>query len=451
MLLFSLILMLLNPPAWLLAAVWGLLPTAVVATDEYRLPWNLNNPFVLVNLLGDRDRFDFADHLLSGMHTCETARWSARRGMLLDACLGPFSGVLEDPGLLEAAAALGRKHGKLLDVIGIDILRAAADRDNPIKYESMSQKSGWLNHPMRHPYFMLRYLVALDTVQREGGQPEDSWLDLHNLLPHRRSLMPQSRALGKELAFSIDRFRDGLLFDVAVDSGFAGRHAMLFFPDRADQLDQAESIDRITILSITLATHNDIDPDVTRRLGAWAVSNSSSKAGFALDVTGWWCSHGPTAYRPTDELADQLFTAAIRSLGDGSILYSHPNGDYRVRQAAQFAIIRLDKDGSRSVPFVRDWLVNDGDFPRHPGYGLPDSDPDLIAAWAEHLSDLAWSDDIEIRRWLARSLPLQTGTPSDARIDEVISRLLIDEDEDIRWDAEYAAELRQEQRAKQTP
>lgn len=74
MLLFSLILMLLNPPAWLLAAVWGLLPTAVVATDEYRLPWNLNNPFVLVNLLGDRDRFDFADHLLSGMHTCETAR-----------------------------------------------------------------------------------------------------------------------------------------------------------------------------------------------------------------------------------------------------------------------------------------------------------------------------------------------------------------------------------------
>jgi hypothetical protein len=48
-------------------------------------------------------------------------------------------------------------------------------------------------------------------------------------------------------------------------------------------------------------------------------------------------------------------------------------------------------------------------------------------------------------------LPIRTGTPSDARIDEVIARLLTDEDEDIRWDAEYAAELRQEHRAKQTP
>ena len=256
--------------------------------------------------------------------------------------------------------------------------------------------------------------------------------------------MPQSRALGKELTFSIDRFRDGLLFDVAVDSGFAGRHAMLFFPDRADQLDWAESIDRITKLSIILATHDDVDPDALRRLRIWADSNSSSEAGFALDVTGWWCSHGPSAHQPTDELADQLFAAAIRSLDDGSILYSLPNGDYHVREAAQFAIIRLDRDGSRSVPLVRNWLLNDREFPRHPRYDLPDSDPDLIAAWAEHLSDLAWSNEVEIRRWLARALPVRIGTSDDARIDEILARLLADVDEDVRRDAEYAAELRRE-------
>jgi HEAT repeat protein len=88
--------------------------------------------------------------------------------------------------------------------------------------------------------------------------------------------------------------------------------------------------------------------------------------------------------------------------------------------------------------------LDDGEFPLHARYDHPDANPALIAAWAEHLSDLAWSDDVEIRRWLASSVPIRTGTPSDARIDEVIARLLTDEDEDIRWDAEYAAEQRRE-------
>lgn len=432
-------------PTPLLMAGWRWLPAPTIYSwDHDAFDGSLEQRLEYIDDLDWPARIRIADRLLTRMQRSEEIRWNRRLTSLINACLGPNSGVLEDPGLLEAAAGLGTKHGHLLDALGIDILLAAADPHKRSNYETLSQSPVVLNHAMRNPYFMLRYLVALDTLQRDDWLPGEPWPDLHRLIPDRRELMPLSRALGNESAFLFDRFRDGLLLDVAVDSGFAGRHAMLFFPDRADQLDWAESIDRITKLSIILATHDDVGPDATKRLRAWAESNNSSEAGFALDVTGWWCSHSRSAHQPTDELADQLFAAAIRSLGDGSILYSHPNGDYRVRQAAQFAIIRLDKDGSRSVPLVRDWLLNDGEFPRHPRYDRPDSDPDLIAAWAEHLSDLAWSDDVEFRRWLARALPIRTGTPADARIEVVIARLLADEDEDVRWEVEYAAAQRRE-------
>ncbi|MEA5614535.1 HEAT repeat domain-containing protein [Nodularia spumigena] len=441
MLLVSLILILLNPPVWLLVAGWRVLPAPLIASEDFELAWSLRSQ------LTDPERFDidqriaFADYLLHGMYEDEAARWDKRRGMLLNTSIG--SGSFFE-GVRDARADLGVRHASLLDALGCDIVEAAADATNGTLYDLRSQRPDPLNNVFDHPYFMLRYLVDHETLRSNGIETNVGLTDGYLLISNRASWMPQTRKRGAASLFLFDRFRDGLLFDVATDSGFAGQHAMSFFPADGQWQDRIEFLDRAAGLSVILGTQSPIAPEIEDQLIAWAESTQSPKMGFSLYVFAMWCGHGPTGSLPTKASRENFMVASLRALQSDSVLYTQDGETYTVRQAAQFAIVRIDQSGTRSVPLLRSWLLDDGEFPLHARYDHPDANPALIAAWAEHLSDLAWSDDIEIRRWLARGLPIRTGTPSDARIDEVIARLLIDEDEDIRWDAEYAAELRRE-------
>jgi hypothetical protein len=444
MLLVCLILMLLNPPAWLLVAGWRVLPAPFIASEDLELAGSLSSKLSPGGMFTNDQRLYFAGYLLDGMHRSETARWDARRGMLLDACVGLQSGVLEDEAYFEAVADLGQRHTRLLDAIGLEIVAAAADQTDRATYEAKSRRPQALNFSTRHPYLILRHLSDLAILLHAGWTPGQEWPAPPFLISLRQVLMPHTRALGIESTLPLDRFRSGMLLDVALDAGFAGRHAMLYFPAEGRWQDSAEFTERASGLSTILATQSTLDPEVLARLGEWVESGRSAKAGFAFAVVGWWCDHGPAANHPPEELAQRLLASAVRSISDQHVLYSRQDDDYTVRQAAQFALVRIDRTGARSLPLVRDWLLKDGEFPVHARYDHPEADPDLIASWAEHLSDLAWSEDVEIRRWLAPALPIRTGTPADARIAEVIAQLLADEDEDVRREAGYAAEQRRE-------
>jgi hypothetical protein len=448
MLLVSLILMLLNPPVWLLVAGWRVLPAPLIASEDFEIPRSLRGQLADVQRIDVQQRVAFADFLLQGMYQDKGSRWDRRRGVLLSATIGP---AVDMEGILDGRADLGLRHTPLLDLMGCDVVEAAADAANAARYERMSRYPDPLNNLDDHPFFMVCHLVDQATLHAEGLETVPQVADRNLLIKHRTLAMPRTRHLGKEATFSFDRFCEGLLFRVAIDAGFARDHALSFFPPNGEWQDTDEFVFRAARLSETLMTLDSVDPAATDRLKSWCRSDNSSKRGFALMVIGYWCHGAPPDLRPKDVLVEHFIDAAIDALADGATVYTHQDEERTVRNMAQFAILRADRTGARSLPLLRAWLLKDGEFPMHAGYYRFEAGPDLIAAWAEHLSDLAWSDDVEIRRWLAAALPIRTGTPSDARIDEVIARLLTDEDEDIRWDAEYAAELRQEQRAKQTP
>lgn len=450
MLLVSLILMLLNPPVWLLVAGWRVLPAPLIASEDFELAWSLSAKLAPGGAFTVEQRTFFADHLLTEMHDSESARWDPRRGMLLDVCVGLSSDVLYEPEAFQAAVPLGHKHAELLDTIGLDIVTAAADKTSSRLYDARSNSPRVLNYSTRHPYFHLRQLTLLPFLEQTGWNAGDDLPDFNQMVMAHRRLMPRTRALGQESTFSFEYFRDGLLSDVAIRAGFASRHAHLFLPANGEWEDRAEFIDRLAGLSVILATDDSVDDAVIATLRRWAETPERRESGFALSVVAEWARISDLN-PPSEELRVAFYSAAIRALDHHAVLYTRDGEEFTVRKAAQRAIVMLDRSGTESLPLVRAWIMeNDKDAP-HAQYRYPDSDPALIASWAEHLSDLAWSDDVEIRRWLARRVPIRTGTPADARIDEVIARLLTDEDEDIRWDAEYAAELRQEQRANQTP
>jgi hypothetical protein len=450
MLLVSLILMLLNPPVWLLVVGWRVLPAPLIASEDFELAWSLSAKLAPGGAFTVEQRTFFADHLLTEMHDSESARWDPRRGMLLDVCVGLSSDVLYETEAFNAAVVLGHKHAELLDTIGVDIVNAAADNESSKLYDERSNYPRVLNYSTRHPYFLMRQVTLLPFLEQAGWNAGDDLPDSDQMMLEHRRLMPRTRALGTEASFDFDRFRDGLLADIAVRAGFASHHAHLYLPAHGQWADRAEFFDRAVGLSVILATDHTVDQEVIATLKRWAEKPESTECGFALFVVAQW-ARMPDLHQHSAELRDALFSDAIQALNHRTVLFTHDGEDFTVREAAQIAIVQLDPSGADSLPLVRAWMVEHGEFTMHAPYRHPDSDPALIASWAEHLSDLAWSDDIEIRRWLASTVPIRTGTPSDARIDEVIARLLIDEDEDIRWDAEYAAELRQEQRAKQTP
>jgi hypothetical protein len=448
MLLVSLILMLLNPPVWLLVAGWRVLPAPLIASENFEIGRSLRSQLAEAQRFDPQQRIAFADFLLQGMYEDEENRWDRRRGMLLNASIGP---AVDADGIMNGRAHLGSRHSSLLDLMGCDVVEAAADATDVTRYERMSRYPDPLNNAYDQPFFMVGYLVDHSTLQSQGLRMIPQVSDRLLLAKHRSIAMPQTRELGKAKTFNFDRFCDGLLFQVSIDAGFSGDHALSFFPPNGVWEDTDEFVFRTARLAQTLMTVDSVDPAAIERLNSWSRSPNSAERGFALTVIGYWCDVASSRLHPNDAAIDSFINAAIDALSDQTILYMRQDEEHTVRQSAQFAIVRADRTGQRSLPLTRAWLLKEGEYPIHAPYYLLTANPDLIAAWAEHLSDLAWSDDIEIRRWLARGLPIRTGTPSDARIDEVVARLLIDEGEDIRWDAEYAAELRQEQRAKQTP
>lgn len=448
MLLSQFILAFIRIPAWILYLGWNVWPQVFVyepmdaPRDSLVSPWSLERQLES-GAISVEARIAFADRLLDGMYKGELARWDERRNALLAVCIDQFSLAMEDEVARGMLGALGEKHNALLDVLGSELLTSIVEPQTGQPQDGLVDRPRNLLDRFHNPYVLVRDLVDESYFLQHPRETGTTWDDRRPLICNRSRLMPNTRAIGLSSEIDYEDLRQDLCLDLAIDAGFANDISMVYFPPDASKVGRTEFAYRTSGLSLALGLSCEpAKPDVVDRLVEWAGSDDPSERTFAFWTADFWTRNPGTLTGPSDETVKRLLDHAVDSLHLMNVLWVHDDDPYTVRKSAQFAIARLDRTGEVSIPLIRDWVVGGDDWVPHAGYFGPTADKRLITGWAEHLSDLAFSNRVDVRRWLALAIPTRVGTPADQRIDKVIAVLLKDGDEEVRDQAQDAFDER---------
>jgi len=434
-------------PTWVLMAGWSWLPEAwITDTAGVDIGGRLQDRLQYSEPITTERRFRFASKLLNGMYESEDARWNKRRGVLLNAAIGPQAFMYKEDvsSVSPRLAALGQRHTDLLDLLGVELVNAAASQDADPRIADRIHRSRSSNEFHSHSYLFVQYLVhAYADAELDLDKLGDSTVREFERVRFCHQFMPRTKEHGVAAGLTFEQIDLGITIEAALDSGFLVDYADTFFPDNTTTPDQFDYGLRSAHLMFALAYFDAEETAIARaKLLEWAGADSSNKRAFANLTLAHWARAERSAYEMPDPIRRRAINQAVASLSDRTALWDDEHyGTYTPRHPAQLALVMLDTSGDVSMPLIRQWLL-DGEDPPSGYLQSPKADVRLIVAWAEHLSDLAFSEDVRVRRWLAETLPTRSGTPVDDRIDRVIDALLNDTDEDVRDNAEFAREER---------
>lgn len=427
-------------PTWVLMAGWEWLPEAwiietVTADLDARLQARLS-PEHLVTV--DR-RFRFAESLLKGMYQSAEARWNDRRIFLLDAAIGPdgfhWSTDELDESIDAQLASLGERHAGLIELLGVDMVAAAGEPADAFgKADRILDYEG-------HPYTTIQSLVyahANAELQLSNLDPDQQMLARNQFC---RRLMPETRLLAASIKITFEQLDQDMMFQLSLDAGFLVDHGLALFPDQAASPGEYRS--RALMLACAISYFaSDQTTGLRDQLIDWVTAEESFQRTFASTSLIALGIMTRSSLVIPDQDRERAINGLLALLSDLEAEQdSGSNGDNPDLTTAQRALAMLDVPGDVNMPISRRWLL-EGKSP-YPGFlSSPKADPRLVQNWAEHLSDLAYSDNQKIRLWIAERLPLRTGTDADDRVLEIIYALRKDSDDEIRDYAEYARNIR---------
>lgn len=452
-------------PTWVLVLGWEVLPEDWILEDnspfesslQGRLDgsWDFNQSGNWIELSRQKR---FADRLCRGVFKSKAKRWDLRRNQLLNT-VSYAAVVIENPdGSVSGWNPPPIDAAELFRLSTADVLDAW-ESETPSELDTritMTSLDGfWNDQPS--PYVLARYWIENEVDNNWEFTESDSEEEVSKEQEAYESLLNGTFAAALEPLserLSDPSFGHWINYwdeTVSMNAMIIAHDADVFRLHWRSLLDQTgldekrSNFDRSRMLIIYSGQLSDSDvSELYQELYSMLVSDSVTAVNHALDVAYLLQRFNDIEEQFRGQNYQTCAEYVISTfLDDDTQVY--PDSDYSStrRQHALGIYLRHDRTGIDVYPLIREHVMNYPDeYVYLPYIYHPESSDVHLDAWVDNFAGLVNSDDVHVRDWLARNIPVQRGTRHDELIDSIVLQLVDDENEEVAYYASDMVEAR---------